>query len=274
MSPVPHRAVDPAYLRYQYGDTERLHIRAETHRRYSERPDNFLEWVLGHLAPEAGDLVLDVGCGYGAYHPRLGARGARLLGLDRSFAMVAAAHRQAVGGRLPVVTVQGDAEALPVRDGRFHRVLCAHVLFHVPDVTAALRELRRVLRPGGRLVLTTNLPDHLARLYDVHAAAARDLGYTPAPFGSRFHLGHLDVVRSVFPRAERYGRPDAFVFPTVEPALRFYASSRVDALLDRPADGSHRPRLLAAVGERIAAVIARVGVFRVPKGAGCFVATV
>ena len=69
------RATDPAYLQYQYGTTERLHIRREAHQRYSERQDDFIEWVLDCLNPGVGDLVLDVGCGVGSYHAPLRKRG-------------------------------------------------------------------------------------------------------------------------------------------------------------------------------------------------------
>src|ERR671935_68216 len=57
------RAIDRAYLDEQYGTEERLRIRLEAHQRYSERPDDFFEWVLDRLDPQPGDLVVDVGCG-------------------------------------------------------------------------------------------------------------------------------------------------------------------------------------------------------------------
>ena len=45
------------YVRYQYADSEKLRIRAETHRLYSERPDDLLDWLLEHLGVASGDLV-------------------------------------------------------------------------------------------------------------------------------------------------------------------------------------------------------------------------
>ena len=63
------RAIDRAYLDGQYGTEERLRIRLEAHQRYSERPDDFFEWVLDRLDPQPGDLLVDVGCGVGSIHP-------------------------------------------------------------------------------------------------------------------------------------------------------------------------------------------------------------
>ena len=75
-------------------------LRIEAHQRYSERPDDYLEWVLDRLDPHPGDLALDVGCGKGSYHPLLIARGVRaILGVDASPAMVAATQRQANDAR-------------------------------------------------------------------------------------------------------------------------------------------------------------------------------
>ncbi len=64
----------------------------------------------------------------------------------------------------------------------------------------------------------------------------------------RFNLSHIDLVSEVFPTAERFVREDAFLFPSAEAALRCYASGAIDALQDCPADGRHRPRVLAVRG--------------------------
>jgi hypothetical protein len=66
---------------------------------------------------------------------------------------------------------------------------------------------------------------------------------------------------------------NAFVFPTAEAALAYYATGGVDLIEDPPADASHRGRLLHEAHERIQTVIDREGVFRVSKTAGCFVAS-
>lgn len=267
------RATDPAYLRYQYGTTDKLDLRIQANQRYSERPDDYLDWVLDHLDPRPGDLALDVGCGRGSYHPLLIARGVRaILGVDASPAMVAATQRQADERRLPVVSIEGNAERLPLPDAAYDLAMANHVFFLIADQRAALRELRRVLGPSGRVVLTTNSEDHCERLMALHREAALRLGHQPIQrVMARFHLGHLPLVREVFPTARCYVREDAFLFPSTAAALSYYGSGLVDAIVDPPAGGEHRARLLALMGDQIEAIIRRDGVFRVAKNTGCFV---
>jgi ubiquinone/menaquinone biosynthesis C-methylase UbiE len=263
---VAERAIDPDYLRYQYDDAERLRIRQEAHARWSERTVDFHGWVLEHVAPRAGMRVVDVGCGNGLYHPRLAAAGARVVGVDHSLGMLRAAPA--------TWRVVAGAEGLPLRSASFDAALCNHVLYHVPEMERALRELRRVLVSGGRVVIATNAADFAAELHALHAEAARALGLaTDESMAARFTLDHLPLVARVFPNARVERLANAFAFPDADSALRYYASGPIDGLRELPADGSHRAPLLARVGARVAEIVARAGVFRVSKSVGCFVAT-
>ena len=268
------QALDPAYLLDQYGTTAKLNIRIEAHERYSERKDDFPEWVLEHVDAKPGDLVLDIGCGPGAYHAKLVKRGARaVVGIDTSPGMVAATQQQANASGLPVVAVEASADKLPLPDASYDVAMANHVLFLVDDVPTALREIRRVLKPTGHAALTTNARDHCPRLHELHRAAAEQLGYRPVDrVIARFNLDHLSLVQQVFSHVERFVRDDAFVFPSTESALRYYASGMIDAIDNPPADGSHRVQLLRIVGEGVQAIVDREGVFRDPKNSGCFVA--
>ena len=107
------------------------------------------------LGASAGDRVLDVGCGPGFLSSELladvGARGA-VVGIDASATMLAAATRRCEG-QGDASFLEGDAVRLPVTDATFDRALCVQVLEFVPNVPAALAELHRVLRPGGRVLV-------------------------------------------------------------------------------------------------------------------------
>jgi ubiquinone/menaquinone biosynthesis C-methylase UbiE len=261
------------YLRDQYETSDKLDIRIEAHRRYSEQPDDFVEWVLDRLDPRPGETVVDIGCGRGSYHPGLVRRGVRLiLALDQSRGMVAMTQTQAQAQTLPVVAIEGRAEHIPVPDHSYDLGMANHVLFHVPDVSVALRELRRILKPGGRAVLATAAANSAERLESLHRAAAKQLGYhATGRVIERFNLEHLEIVRSIFPQTRRVVRDDAFLFPSAEVAVEYYASGMIDAIADRPVDSSHRPPLRALVGQQIASIVAHEGVFRDPKSAGCFI---
>ena len=271
------RVIDPRYLAYQYGDSEKLRIRIEAHERYSEHSqDDWYPRYVAQLAPAPGASVLDVGCGFGAFHPALHAVGARIVALDYSAGMAREARQRAIREGLAVQVMRADAQQLPLADRGVDHAICSHMLYHVPDIRRALEEMRRVVKVGGRVLITTNAADHSARLDDLHAQAARDLGLTPGGVAGhdRFSLDHLALVRAVFPNVQLHRQPNAFLFPTVDSALRYYASGRVDSVEERDAEGSHRPALLARMAALIGEIIAREGVFRVPKDAGSFLATV
>lgn len=105
--------------------------------------------VLEALAPERGDAILDVGCGPGFYVADLLDREATVTGVDPSPAMLAIARQRAAAADL----LEGTATHLPVEDAGFDRALAVQVFEYVADVDGALAELRRVLRPGGRLLI-------------------------------------------------------------------------------------------------------------------------
>jgi SAM-dependent methyltransferase len=113
--------------------------------------------LLALAAPAAGEAVLDVACGTGvvavAAASAVGPAG-RVLGVDLADAMVQASRQRARDLGLGQAAFERmDAEQLELPDAGFDLALCALGLMYVPDPDAALRELHRVLRPGGRAVL-------------------------------------------------------------------------------------------------------------------------
>ena len=98
----------------------------------------------------AGSRVLDAGCGTGRYSAHLLARGHSVAGVDLSPDMLARARQ-----KLPDVDfLEGQLDALPVEDATFDAAVCALTLVHLPDLGVAAREFARILRPGGKLLIS------------------------------------------------------------------------------------------------------------------------
>lgn len=108
------------------------------------------------LPPVAGRDVLDAGCGSGPLSAWLAGQGGRVAGIDASPRMIELARARALPGASFAVADLGAP--LPFRDGAFDVVVASLVLHYLHDWVAPLRELRRVLRPGGALVCSTHHP--------------------------------------------------------------------------------------------------------------------
>jgi len=146
-------------VRQQYKTTDLLRIRVETHERYSEAPLD-LDAECAEVLVLAGDeTLLDVGCGPGVFLRYLRGRGhrGRLAGLDQSTAMVAEAGRTARDAGIAIDWFTGLADALPFADGEFTTLSARHMLYYVPDIPTALRELFDRIRNWVTTQATTRL---------------------------------------------------------------------------------------------------------------------
>jgi SAM-dependent methyltransferase len=141
--------------------------------------------ILGALALEPRDRLLDVGCGGGLLLRDASSSGATVTGLDHSEEMVRLARERAPGAEVVV----GGAERLPFQGASFTAIAMSIVFFFLPDPTAVLRECRRVLEPGGRLALYTTSP------------ALRGTPAAPEPLASRGHFYDDEALAQLARRA-------------------------------------------------------------------------
>lgn len=105
-------------------------------------------WVCSRAVGEVLEVAVGTGSNLPHYPP-----GLRLTGIDLSPQMLASARQRAADLGLDVSLREGDAQALPFDDESFDTVVCTLALCGIPDDRAAVAEMKRVLRPGGRLLL-------------------------------------------------------------------------------------------------------------------------
>jgi demethylmenaquinone methyltransferase / 2-methoxy-6-polyprenyl-1,4-benzoquinol methylase len=108
--------------------------------------------LVDRIAPQEGDRILDVATGTGMVAAELRGRAdCTVVGLDQSPQMLAAARARFAGEGARVELVEGQAERLPFADANFDALTFTYLLRYVDDPPATMRELARVVRPGGRV---------------------------------------------------------------------------------------------------------------------------
>ena len=148
---------DPTLIASQYATEAPLEARRSIYEAV-EGPDA-RERAFAAIAEAAPRRVLEVGGGPGELSERVGRElGAEVVMVDTSPRMVELARARGVDARV------GDVQELPFGDAKFDCAVAAWMLYHVSDLDRALSELRRVLRPGGRLVAVTNGREHMQEL--------------------------------------------------------------------------------------------------------------
>jgi SAM-dependent methyltransferase len=153
------RIDDPAAVREQYATEAGLAARKSIYTDVTG-PDS-RELVFEAVAETGPRSVLEVGCGEGELAQRMTAElAADVVAIDQSERMVELARARGVDARV------GDVQELPFADASFDVAVAAWMLYHVPDLDRGIGELERVLRPGGRLVATTNASDHLQEMLE------------------------------------------------------------------------------------------------------------
>jgi len=200
-------------------DTSRWDGHAATYETVFEGlTDAFAARALDLLEPLAGARLMDLAAGTGGAAIQAAARGAHVYAFDGSAAMVT--RIRARTGTLSIISEHIDArKKLPCADGSFDAALSCLGVVLLPDPVPALREIARVLRPGGRLaVVTWTEPGHYELAARLWAAVEKIRGAPPPPPPSP-------------PAQLRYAAPDAFAALLREGGFAVRAVERVEAHL-------------------------------------------
>jgi demethylmenaquinone methyltransferase/2-methoxy-6-polyprenyl-1,4-benzoquinol methylase len=191
--------------------------------------------VVALATPHSGTRALDLACGTGDLTLAVAGRGAKVVGLDVVLRMIQLARvKSPETDSGPVWFLVGDMGAVPFAAGEFDLVTTGYGLRNVPDLATAVREIHRVLRPGGLLVsLDFNRPDH--------------------PAVRAIYLAYLTAVGGALGWA-LHGDPDTYRY--IPASIRRYpGAERVTSLLT--AEGFTSARWLPVLGGLLSIHVAR-----------------
>ncbi len=180
----------------------------------------------------AGTRLLDAGCGAGLLSLLASLRGAEVTALDASPALLAIARQ-----RVPSADVrEGDLETLPFTDASFDAVAAVNSVFYAADMAAAMRELVRVTRPGGRVVVTAWGPPEKCEFLKAVMPALGPLMPPPPPGVTPPHPGALSEPGALAAVLTAAGLHDVergevhcpFAFPSTDASWRGNSSAGVN----------------------------------------------
>ena len=217
-------------IRRQYSTEDNLRIRQEIHDKYTVPNVNFSEWALNALNLRGDERVLDVGCGNGLYYSRLRQRypNVQYFGVDL-FEKMLLSHPS------PVNLSVANIAHLPFPNASFDVVMANHVLFMVEDVDQAIVEMRRLLKPGGLLMATTNSSNNMPELQVLMRRAmvllsrssGSSLSQASPSITERFSLENgAPLLARHFYAVVRYDLPSALVFHSTDPAMTYLETTR------------------------------------------------
>lgn len=139
----------------QYATAANLNRRIGIHEKYSRNKQGFGPWIVSQYHLEPDMAIMELGCGTGGmWRGATLPEGCQLVLTDFSEGMLEEARRNTA--HLPGAAYQQvDAQNIPYEDDSFDVVIANMMLYHVPDIPQALREIHRVLRPGGMFYAAT-----------------------------------------------------------------------------------------------------------------------
>lgn len=253
-------------LNQQYRNAANLQARIALHQQFSRNPNNWHRWVFDQWELPAQANVLELGAGAGHLwfenRDRIPADW-RITLSDFSQGMLDEAQQRLAGVPGDFAFEHIDVQAIPYADASFDVVIANHMLYHVPDLTKALAEIRRVLRPDGRFYATTT---GVAHLNEVFALAQRfNIPYMFAKHETpSFSLENgLALLSRSFVHSEMRRFDDGLVVTEVEPLVAFVRSGHLG---DDPTEAAYD-----ALTQWLQQEIAERGSVAITKDSGLFI---
>ncbi|HPH94397.1 MAG TPA: methyltransferase domain-containing protein [Anaerolineaceae bacterium] len=191
----------------QYRTAANLSSRIDIHQRFSTNPQGWTSFVFEHLNLNSCEKVIELGCGTALLWqinlPRVPQNlSVSLFDLSQGMASTARNH---LNGDARFQFGVADIQRIPAPSACFDLAVANHMLYHVPDLSAGLKELARVIKPTGRVFAATNGRGHLLELHLLISAITGHDSTSPITIAERFGLENgAELLKPVFSRVDRF----------------------------------------------------------------------
>lgn len=186
------------------------------------------EWMLDLLEPKAQDRILDVACGAGKqcflYHEYTEGK-AQITGGDVNEELLGKAREKNETLGNPVMLVPLDFnKRFPFENNFFDLESCCFAIYYAADIPATIKEMHRVLKPGGRLFTSGPMPANKSLFYEI-ITEATGMVIPPMPGSSRYDSEILSAMKKIFAKVDVHIFENPLTFPTIEPFLAYTRAS-------------------------------------------------
>ena len=222
------KLTDQQYLKTdQYRDPTNLDARVVIHQRFSTNSYGWFKWAFDILLELPEDAkILELGCGHGLLWKENADRipaGWNITLSDLSSGMLDAAWRNLVVTGRAFQFKEIDAQSIPFEADTFDAVIANHMLYHVPDRPKAIAEIKRVLKPGGRLIATTVGEHHMKEMMGWYARV--HVSKVWESFANPFTLENgFEQLKPYFPNASVSRYEDNLEITEIEPIMAYIHS--------------------------------------------------
>lgn len=206
--------------------TSDLLTRINIHNQYGGRDID--QWMLEVLKLQPGIKILDVACGAGKqclsfYHHLKGK--VEITGGDVSDELLSSARKEAAKQNLPIKFLPLNFnQRFPFEDNQFDLASCCFAIYYAEDIPFTIKEMHRVLKPGGRLFTTGPMPTNKQIFYDIIREATQK-PIPPMPGSSRYGSAILDSIKSTFSKVQVEVFENPLTFTSVVPFIDYTRAS-------------------------------------------------
>ncbi|MBI4928923.1 MAG: methyltransferase domain-containing protein [Anaerolineae bacterium] len=219
-------------MKIEYRETTNdLQTRIDIHSKFGAR--NIDEWMLDVLKPQPGTRILDVACGSGKqcfsfYHHLNGQADITGGDVNQDLLNQAIEANQKIGSPMKFIELNFN-QPFPLPSDQYDLSSCCFAIYYAEDIPFTIREMHRVIKPGGRLFTTGPMPTNKQLFYDIIREAT---GKTipPMPGSSRYSTEIYGAIEKTFSSVETFIFEIPLAFESVEP---FVAYTRASLAEDR-----------------------------------------